>query len=60
MDLMEELLREEFFQAATEVRQARNKFKRAEPEYIDIANTELTAAEARFSAVCQKVKLLLA
>ena len=60
MDLIEELLKEEFFQAAAEVRQARNKFNRAEPEYIEIAIIELTAAEARFSAVCEKAKLLLA
>lgn len=59
-DLMERLLKEEFFQAAAEVRQARNKFNRAEPEYFEIANAELTAAEERFSAVYQKMKLTLA
>lgn len=51
---------EEFFAAAAEVRHARENFNHAEPQFVEIANAELTNAIEKFEIVNKKMRLLSA
>ncbi len=49
---------EEFFSAASEVRQARSNFNNADAEYFEIANAKLSIAQEKYNLAGKRVKLL--